>query len=659
MSRYPGPPPPLRRPDEDVTNERYRVVHDSSPATRNVVRILRDRSLGRNYFAWRSESVTCHEPLTNELGHYGETYSIARSRGDYLKLGENTVSTICVAFAPDGSTLASTHGDHTVKITCCATGRLIQSMEGHPRTPWTVKFHPSDSGICASGCLGHQVRVWDTKEGVCLKMVRLYSAVISLSFHPRGGLLSMASGNGLYIWNYEKRDSPHPEFMHDHSLRCVSFTPGGDRIIVGGFVKRAHSRDKDTHSLRLWDFDYEAAVNQSSPSDNENLNNSTENQMLSNCRIFLHRALLYNDGGFDVSPCGKFLIACSEWWLPHEDHNIIDLVRAREEEIRVQEMEAQRHSMGALSLEQPATPVQAEVEPEQPENNEDEMDEQQDDMFAPTTPPRNVINDFPRSPPPPPSAGRHRMEYAISGYSELDGAEGNLSRSGWVEGEPRNGRFGSPPNPPQPRRELYSSSEAVNEMSRDTAVRMAFSLIGDGISDDNHLSVARDIAIGVSIRGAQGDHYRRLGVEQHSSWLSVHEYGSLGKYIPHVVLLSLDVEGGTLGQLIDSYPLEETRASGVTCVKFSPSNDYCLLGYGVREDEDLAGNRPPHQVTSLFRIKGGIKHVVSLMSLYDDVNIARFHPDSGHGLVYGTKQGRVRILSPKPWTSPLSSYHGD
>ena len=74
----------------------------------------------------------------------------------------------------------------------------------------------------------------------------------------------------------------------------------------------------------------------------------------------------------------------------------------------------------------------------------------------------------------------------------------------------------------------------------------------------------------------------------------------------------------------------------------------------MRENEDSASDRPPHQVTSLFRVRGGMKHMVSLLSLHDDVNIARFHPESGHGFVYGTKQGRVRILSPKPWTSQIS-----
>eukprot|EP00978_Attheya_sp_CCMP212_P009490 scaffold22452_cov54-Attheya_sp.AAC.2 len=170
-----------------------------------------------------------------------------------------------------------------------------------------------------------------------------------------------------------------------------------------------------------------------------------------------------------------------------------------------------------------------------------------------------------------------------------------------------------------------------------------------------------------------------------------------GRYVPHVVIVSLNTlplpnsDGGDengevdddtanvsgypahgantngnkrrrgryqrprLGQLLEACPLEEKKASGVTCVKFSPCANYCLLGYGVREsslspdDDDDDGAPTLHPATALYRVQGGMTHVSSMLSADDDVNIARFHPDSGHGFVYGTKQGRVRILSPRPW----------
>ena len=137
-----------------------------------------------------------------------------------------------------------------------------------------------------------------------------------------------------------------------------------------------------------------------------------------------------------------------------------------------------------------------------------------------------------------------------------------------------------------------------------------------------------------------------------------------------------------LGQLLSACPLDGKKASAVTCVKFSPCTEFCLIGYGVREphvetpasaaatvaaralDENVDGQsnddlRPPlppqhppyHPVTAMYQVnKGGkMRHVSTMLSGDDDVNIARFHPDSGYGFVYGTKQGRIRILGPRPW----------
>mmetsp|Transcript_7708 Transcript_7708/g.17766 ORF Transcript_7708/g.17766 Transcript_7708/m.17766 type:complete len:292 (-) Transcript_7708:410-1285(-) len=143
-----------------------------------------------------------------------------------------------------------------------------------------------------------------------------------------------------------------------------------------------------------------------------------------------------------------------------------------------------------------------------------------------------------------------------------------------------------------------------------------------------------------------------------------------GRYVPHVVTVSLEtapiasltpqrgqltsVARGhqpRLGQLLEACPLDGAKASAVTCVKFSPSADFCLLGYGVREPLSTENGQdiPYHPVTALYRVRGGMTHVSTMLSSDDDVNIARFHPDSGYGFVYGTKQGRVRVLSPRPW----------
>lgn len=79
-----------------------------------------------------------------------------------LDLPQTVTSTISIAVSPDGHTFASTHGDHSVRVFQCLTGALVRTFTGHPRTPWTVKYHPINSNVIASGCLGYQVLAYCT-----------------------------------------------------------------------------------------------------------------------------------------------------------------------------------------------------------------------------------------------------------------------------------------------------------------------------------------------------------------------------------------------------------------------------------------------------------------------------------------------------------------
>lgn len=69
-------------------------------------------------------------------------------------------STIAIAMSCDGQTFATTHGDHTVKVFAFISGAEIRVFRGHPRTPWTIKYHPSNPNIVASGCLGFEVMIF-------------------------------------------------------------------------------------------------------------------------------------------------------------------------------------------------------------------------------------------------------------------------------------------------------------------------------------------------------------------------------------------------------------------------------------------------------------------------------------------------------------------
>lgn len=627
-----------------------------------------DNEIPSNLLPTRGPANGIHDPnarlrmnayptnVSNEIRNFAEQCSVTNFHSDYLSLDsmkpltdpsarhdtlrrrsdagdtEFAVSTISIASSPDGRTIASTHGDHTVKISCCNTGALIRSLEGHPRTPWTVKYHPTKSNIVASGCLGHQVRIWDwnhptngkgvgykdeeddsdakyryhERKGVCLKMIRLKNSIISLSFHPTGSILAIACGHILHLWVYgnevhskskysrnqalivsrsadgeqNQGENNVPEngqtllhqIRYESNLRCVHFPPGGDTIIIGGINPSTdtNANNETSYSLLLLDFDLDVALmsptdlNYFQSTDPDDRRAKPPVEVLKNYRTFLPRALLYNDGGFDVSADGKRLCGCADLWLPFGVSSAAELIE-REENERIALME---HSFNDSSL------------------------------STITTPTRN----------------ERKKRKDMNGSESVDGPYNSPPRQGTL---PAVTDCQTPPNPTRPDPTSPPSPPGrrwVTALDRRAA---------NGNQADSD-----------SLPPRNGNRRQVNG----------------GRYVPHVIVVSLDdndnaLGESTLGKVLEATPLE-SRATSVTCVKFSPSSEYCLIGYGVREQgQDI----PYHPVNSLYRVKGGMAHVATMLSKNDDVNISRFHPHSGVGFVYGTKQGRVRVLSPRPW----------
>ncbi|GJQ70077.1 hypothetical protein Trydic_g22553 [Trypoxylus dichotomus] len=144
-------------------------------------------------------------------------------------------STFLMVFSPDGSKVASTHGNHNIYVTDVRSGKNIKTLVGHPRTPWCIAFHPTSNQILASGCLGGQVRIWDLSGGSETWTSEIPTVIASIAFHPDDRLLVIATYNELYFWDWSK---PEP-FMHvatgsiKEKVRYVAFDKLGHKLITG------------------------------------------------------------------------------------------------------------------------------------------------------------------------------------------------------------------------------------------------------------------------------------------------------------------------------------------------------------------------------------------------------------------------------------------
>ncbi|XP_015892148.1 uncharacterized protein LOC107426465 isoform X2 [Ziziphus jujuba] len=175
-----------------------------------------------------------------------EAESLRHLSGRYCPLMPPPRSTIAAAFSPDGRTLASTHGDHTVKIIDCETGSCLKVLSGHRRTPWVVRFHPLYPEIVASGSLDHEVRLWDANTSECIGSRDFYRPIASIAFHAKGELLAVASGHKLYIWHYNKRGEPSSPTIilkTRRSLRAVHFHPHAAPFLLTAEVNDIDSSD--------------------------------------------------------------------------------------------------------------------------------------------------------------------------------------------------------------------------------------------------------------------------------------------------------------------------------------------------------------------------------------------------------------------------------
>ncbi len=171
--------------------------------------------------------------------------------GVRLRLTGHRKLVSCIAYSPDGKTLATAGDEASIRLWDAATGRLLHCLDGHKPVAqyWNlgpaVAFSP-DGKQLVSGSVDKTVRLWNVATGKEVRRLGEHEGeVLCVSFTPDGKhVLTGGWDEPIQLWDAAtgKVTRRFPE--RSEGARRVAFAPGGKTMAV------VHGA---CHAPRFWD----------------------------------------------------------------------------------------------------------------------------------------------------------------------------------------------------------------------------------------------------------------------------------------------------------------------------------------------------------------------------------------------------------------------
>ena len=185
------------------------------------------------------------EPLSppGPADHTARTWDTVTGSAQTTLRG-HTGDVTAVAFAPDGSLLATASDDRTARVWDPLNGALLRTLSGHGSWVQGRRVLPR-GGLIATASWDQTARIWDAATGACLATLTGHSAAVeAVAFSPSGALLATGSADTTaHVWDAATGAHLITLAGHDYTVRAVAFSPSGALVATASGDATA----------RLWD----------------------------------------------------------------------------------------------------------------------------------------------------------------------------------------------------------------------------------------------------------------------------------------------------------------------------------------------------------------------------------------------------------------------
>src|SRR5262249_25307410 len=139
----------------------------------------------------------------------------------------------CVAFSPNGNSLAAASDDNAVKVWDAKTGKELLALKGHTQQVWSVAFSPDGKRLAAASLA--KTITWDTQTGK--QLFSIQDGGSRVAFSPDGKRLACASPdyNTIRVWDAKNDLELFTLKGHTRGVHSLAFSADGKHLAAAGW----------------------------------------------------------------------------------------------------------------------------------------------------------------------------------------------------------------------------------------------------------------------------------------------------------------------------------------------------------------------------------------------------------------------------------------